>query len=139
MSSTTVSNPYSFNIKNNTSFTSSTITPILPDKDTILVTLRNAESRTILVPSGCKVVLLTIDSGPDSENMGAYVRVRNLDTNKNWYENDGGPDGFSDITYVGVTPGKSYKIRLMGRGDDPRCTIYYSASINNKTPNVTDY
>lgn len=137
--STTVSNPYSFNIKNNTSFTSSTITPILPDKDTILVTLRNIESRTILVPQGCKVVLLVIDSGPDDEGRGVYARVRNLDTNKYWYEGDGLPDGFSDITYVGVTPGKSYTLRLVGRGDDPRCTIYYSASINNKTPDVTDY
>ena len=137
--STQVSNPYSFNIVNNTSFTSQTIAPILPDSDTLLATLTRQGTRTIFVPSGCKVVLLRINSGPDGEGMGSYVRVRNLDTNKYWYENDGGPDGFSDTTYVGVTPGKSYRIRLMGRGDDPRGTIYYSASINNKTPNVTDY
>lgn len=139
MSSITVSNPYSFNIVNNTSFTSQTVAPILPDSDTLLATLTRPGPRTILVPQGCKVVLLEIDSGPNDEGMGVYVGVRNLDNNKNWYYNAGDPDGLSDTTYVGVTPGKSYTLRLVGRGDDPRGTIYYSASINNQTPTVTDY
>ena len=139
MSSTTVSNPYSFNIVNDTRFTSQTIAPILPDSDTILATLTRRETRTILVPSGWEVVLLRINSGPDSENMGTIVIVYNLDNNKNWYYGAGGLDGVFGSAYVGVTPGKSYTIKLTGRGDDPRGTIYYSASINNKTPNVTDY
>lgn len=137
--STQVSNPYSFNIVNNTSFTSSTIAPILPDSDTLLATLTRQGTRTIFVPSGCKVVLLRINSGQDSENMGTVVKVYNLDNNKSWYYNAGGPDGFLDSAYVGVTPGKSYTIKLNGRGDDPRGTMYYSASINNQTPTVTDY
>lgn len=137
--STQVSNPYSFNIKNNTGFTSSTIVPILPDGDTLLATLTRQGTRTIFVQSGCKVVLLKINSGPDGENRGTVVRVYNLDNNKNWYYNAGDPDGFFGSAYVGVTPGKSYTIKLTGRGDDPRGTIYYSASINNQTPGVTDY
>ena len=137
--STTVSNPYSFNIKNNTSFTSSTITPILPDKDTCLAVLERSKITAIFVPSSCKVVLLRINSGPDSENMGTTVKIDNLDNDKNWYYKMGNPDGFFDEKYVGVTPGKSYHIRLLGIGDSPSGAIYYSASINNKTPDVTDY
>lgn len=137
--SSTVSNPYSFNISKNTSFTCSTISPILPDKDTLLAVLTRSKTITIFVPSSCKVVLLNIYSGPDSESRGTYVKVYNLDNNKNWYNNAGDPDGFFDTTHVGVTPGKSYRIRLVGRGDDPRGYVYYSVSINNKTPDVTDY
>ena len=137
--STQVSNPYSFNIKNNTSFTSQTIAPILPDSDTLLATLTRQGTRTIFVPSGCKVVLLRINSGPDSENMGTTVKVYNLGNNKNWYYNVGDPNGFFGSAYVGVTPGKSYTIKLIGRGDNPSGTIYYSAAINNQTPTVADY
>lgn len=137
--SSTVSNPYSFNIQNNTSFTSLAIAPILPDSDTLLATLTRQGTRTIFVPSGCKVVLLRINSGPDSENMGTAVKVYNLDNNKNWYYKAGDPNGFFDSAYVGVTPGKSYTIKLIGRGDEPTCEISYSKNINNKTPNITDY
>lgn len=42
--------------------------------------------------------------------------------------------------YIGVTPGKSYSIRVE-QGDEPFtvCTIYYSKNINSKMPTITDY
>ena len=49
----------------------------------------------------------------------------------------------SDIWYVGVTPNKSYTLKLSTDSEtgteSGSVTISYSQSINNQTPKVTDY
>lgn len=135
--STQVSNPYSFNIVNNTSFTSQTIAPILPDSDTLLATIIE-ETKEIIIPAGCKVVEAYCYT-PASGAENAEVTVYNTISNKLWCHIVGDFYGASDIMYVGVTPGKTYKLSVHGRGDEPTCEISYSKNINNKTPNITDY
>lgn len=135
--STTVSNPYSFNIKNNTGFTSQTLVPDLPDSDTLLETIIE-ETRTITIPLGCKVVRLdgyTRASGAEN----AEVIVYSVISAKIWCHIEGDFYGASDTVYVGVTPGNQYKLQVYGRGDEVTCEISYSKDINNKTPDVTDY
>ena len=48
-----------------------------------------------------------------------------------------------DIWYVGVTPNKSYTLKLSTDSEtgaeSGSVTISYSQSINNQTPKVTDY
>lgn len=135
--STTVSNPYSFNIKNNTSFTSSTITPILPDNDTLLETIIE-ETKVITIPLGCKVIeLYGYTSASGATN--AEVIVYSVISAKLWCHIEGDFYGASDIVYVGVTPGNQYKLHVYGSGDEVTCEIYYSKDINNQTPTVTDY
>ena len=49
----------------------------------------------------------------------------------------------SDIWYVGVTPNKSYTLKLSTSSEtgteSGSVVISYSQSINNQTPKVTDY
>lgn len=49
----------------------------------------------------------------------------------------------TDIWYVGVTPNKSYTLKLSTDSEtgaeSGSVTISYSQSINNQTPKVTDY
>lgn len=137
MSSITVSNPYSFNISKNTSFTSPAIAPSLPDKDTLLITIED-EIKTITIPAGCKVVeayCYTMASGADNAEVIVYDTINN----KLWCHIVGDFYGATDIAYVGVTPNKTYTLSVRGRGDNPTCEISYSKNINNKTPTVTDY
>ena len=55
--STTVSNPYSFNIVNNTSFTAPSIAPNLPSGDTPLVWYKYDNScYYTIIPPGVKVL-----------------------------------------------------------------------------------
>lgn len=135
--STTVSNPYSFNIKNNTGFTSPTIVSVLPDSDTLLETIIE-EIKTITIPLGCKVVRLD-GYTPASGDGPAEVIVYDITNAKLWCHIEGDFYGASDTVYVGVTPGKTYKLHVHGRGEEVTCEIYYSKDINNKTPDVTDY
>lgn len=136
--STTVSNPYSFNIVNNTGFTSPTITA-LPDKTTLLETLMD-ETKTITIPLGCKVVELLCTATGEGFGNDAEITVQNVYNNKYWCDIIGDIYDVSGIICVGVTPGKTYKLRVFGIDSvDATCKIYYSKNINNKTPTVTDY
>ena len=134
--STTVSNPYSFNIKNNTSFTSSTIAPDLPSNDVNLVEIQVTSSpvtKSFIIPFGCKVIKVTYACGPmEDPNFPSNIVIKS--TQKTWLSKFNARGTF----YVGVTPNKTYTVQVMGRGY-PACTIYYSASINNQTPTITDY
>lgn len=137
--STTVSNPYSFNIKNNTGFTSSDIAPILPDKETLLETIYE-ETKTITIPSGCKVVELWCTAESDGFGNNAEIFVENVYNNKYWCDMVGDAYCVSDVVYVGVTPGKTYKLSVYSiNAIDTSCRISYSKNINNKTPDITDY
>ena len=137
--STTVSNPYSFNIVNNTSFTSSATAPILPDKSTLLETIYE-ETKMITIPLGCKVVELLCTATGEGFGNDVEMTVENVYNNKYWCDIIGDMYGVSEVICVGVTPGKTYKLCVFGIDSvDATCKIYYSKSINNKTPTVTDY
>ena len=48
----------------------------------------------------------------------------------------------SDAKYIGVTPGKSYTLKLdtvVNKNVEGAATVYYSAEINTHTPDVEDY
>ena len=69
--STTVSNPYSFNIKNNTGFTSSSIAASLPSNPTALVWYEyNDDYKYTIIPPGVKVI-----KGYISPNKIIYIGV----------------------------------------------------------------
>ena len=116
---TTVSNPYKFNINNNTGF-GATINAILPDKETILYetdSLYVTEFINITIPSGvnvlkvyCYAEIVESDSGVFSYAfVASYINDK---YNKTWAVADVEMNNTQDITkYVGVTPGKTYIIK----------------------------
>lgn len=96
---------------------------------------------TITVPAGVKVLKVEGDVYHEHESEVA-LDVYSVNGKKYWlslwdYENA------HDIWYVGVTPNKSYTLKLStdsGTGTESgSVTISYSQSINNQTPKVTDY
>lgn len=96
---------------------------------------------TITVPAGVKV--LKVDGGLYHEHEGEVaLYVYSVNSKKYWLSiyNYGGA---SDIWYVGVTPNKSYTLKLSAGSETGTETgsviISYSQSINNQTPKVTDY
>lgn len=122
---------------------------IVPTKETFLIN-KNIEANdslyeevSITIPDG--VTVLYISSHVESsEGYDDYVTVEilNLSNQKEWYYRS---DSFSfyDQWYVGVTPNKTYKLSLYAGAEynlgGGYLNISYSQSINQKTPNVTDY
>ena len=96
---------------------------------------------TITVPAGVKV--LKVSGGVYHEHEGAVaLDVYSVNSKKYWlsvynYESA------IDIWYVGVTPNKSYTLKLSSNSETGTesggVDISYSQSINNQTPKVTDY
>lgn len=163
--SSIVSNPYSFNISKNTGF-GSLIQVILPNDNQSLFsdsndTIGGAQSAYIeknidlKIPNGVNVIYIeayaeaTSDS-PESHNDGT-ISITNIKNNKKWaFESDSVL--LDDLAlyvrdYIGVTPGKIYKLKIsiwaMAELDPCRSNvslnIYYSALINQKTPDILDY
>lgn len=96
---------------------------------------------TITVPAGVKVLKVSGDVYHEHEGEVA-LDVYSVNSKKYWlsvynYEYA------SDIWYVGVTPNKSYTLKLSTDSEtgteSGSVTISYSQSINNQTPKVTDY
>lgn len=96
---------------------------------------------TITVPAGVKVLKVEGDVSHEHEG-GVALDVYSVNGKKYWlslwdYESA------HDIWYVGVTPNKSYTLKLSTDSEtgteSGSVTISYSQSINNQTPNVTDY
>lgn len=144
--STTVSNPYSFNIVNNTSFTAPSIAPNLPSGDTPLVWYKyNNSCYYTIIPPGVKVLkgydspktiyigvtpgktyicscLVTVtfdDDGREDSGKGIY----NINSKVYWYYDS--PVNFGEHEH-------SYQFL-------PTNQIVYSASINNHAIDVADY
>lgn len=96
---------------------------------------------TITVPAGVKV--LKVEGDVYYEPAGEVaLDVYSVNGKKYWlslwnYESAYG------IWYVGVTPNKSYTLKLSTSSETGTeagsVTISYSQSINNQTPKVTDY
>lgn len=122
---------------------------IVPTEETFLIN-KNFEAPDILyeevsitIPDG--VTVLCISSHAESSE--GYddlvtVEIKNLSNQKEWrYRAE--YFSFYDQWYVGVTPNKTYKLWLYVDAefnlDEGYLKISYSQSINQKTPNVTDY
>lgn len=149
--STTVSNPYSFNIVNNTSFSSPTIQSNLPQTDTLLVDISNTYNNNyqLTIPSGVNVIYCSgiVHASVDREGeCEAALIIKNNTNNKYWnndIENGGSRDNVSASyqRYIGF-PGKIYKLKVHCSVDNignAYLSISYSSKINTHAVDVEDY
>ena len=114
--STTVSNPYSFNIVNNTSFTSPTIQSNLPQTNTLLADISYTYNNNyhLTIPSGVNVIYCSGYTEASVDMYGeckAALIIKNNTNNKYWnndIENGGGRDNVSASyqRYIRVAPVK---------------------------------
>lgn len=131
-------------------------TPPLPDTDTILFQRNFLEENSgvvdITIPAGCNVLEITLtvtaDAGDGNDSEGeSNADIVNWSNNKVWNELTVIVPQFeyateTRIQYVGVTASKTYKVHVRGNvyaSGYAHVVMKYSQSINNKTPNVTDY
>ena len=134
-------NPMSLVVTGNVTV-GATLEASVPTTETrLLSTIDVNTTVTITVPAGVKV--LKVSGGVYHEQEGEVaLDVYSVNSKKYWlsvynYEYA------SDIWYVGVTPNKSYTLKLSTDSEtgteSGSVTISYSQSINNQTPKVTDY
>ena len=134
-------NPMSLVVTGNV-IVGATLEASVPTTETILLSTMDVNTTvTIRVPAGVKVLKVEGDVYHEHEGEVA-LDVYSVNSKKYWlsvynYEYA------SDIWYVGVTPNKSYTLKLSTDSEtgteSGSVTISYSQSINNQTPKVTDY
>lgn len=134
-------NPMSLVVTGNVTV-GATLEANVPTTETrLLSTMDVNRTVTITVPAGVKVLKVEGDVYHEHEGEVA-LDVYSVNGKKYWlsvynYEYA------SDIWYVGVTPNKSYTLKLSTDSETDTesgsVTISYSQSINNQTPKVTDY
>lgn len=134
-------NPMSLVVTGNVTV-GATLEASVPTTETrLLSTVDVYTTVTITVPAGVKVLKVEGDVSHEHEG-GVALDVYSVNGKKYWlslwdYENA------HDIWYVGVTPNKSYTLKLSTSSESGTesgsVTISYSQSINNQTPRVTDY
>lgn len=134
-------NPMSLVVTGNVTV-GATLEASVPTTETRLLSTMDVNTTvTITVPAGVKVLKVEGDVYHEHEGEVA-LDVYSVNSKKYWlsvynYEHA------SDIWYVGVTPNKSYTLKLSTDSETDTeagsVTISYSQSINNQTPKVTDY
>lgn len=134
-------NPMSLVVTGNVTV-GATLEASVPTTETKLLSTMDVNTTvTITVPAGVKVLKVSGDVYHEHEGEVA-LDVYSVNSKKYWlsvynYEYA------SDIWYVGVTPNKSYTLKLSTDSETGTefgsVTISYSQSINNQTPKVTDY
>lgn len=134
-------NPMSLVVTGNVTV-GATLEASVPTTETrLLSTIDVNTTVTITVPAGVKVLKVEGDVYHEHEGEVA-LDVYSVNSKKYWlsvynYEYA------SDIWYVGVTPNKSYTLKLSTSSESGTesggVVISYSQSINNQTPKVTDY
>lgn len=134
-------NPMSLVVTGNVTV-GATLEASVPTTETrLLSTVDVYTTVTITVPAGVKVLKVEGDVYHEHEGEVA-LDVYSVNSKKYWlsvynYEYA------SDIWYVGVTPNKSYTLKLSTSSEtgteSGSVVISYSQSINNQTPKVTDY
>lgn len=134
-------NPMSLVVTGNVTV-GATLEASVPTTETRLLSTMDVNTTvTITVPAGVKVLKVEGDVYHEHEGEVA-LDVYSVNGKKYWlsvynYEYA------SDIWYVGVTPNKSYTLKLSTDSESDTesgsVTISYSQSINNQTPKVTDY
>lgn len=119
-----------------------TLEASVPTTETRLLSTMNVNTTvTITVPAGVKV--LKVDGDVYHEHEGEVaLDVYSVNGKKYWLSLWDYEYAY-DIWYVGVTPNKTYKLKLSTDSETDSeagsVTISYSQSINNQTPKVTDY
>lgn len=134
-------NPMSLVVTGNVTV-GATLEASVPTTETRLLSIIDANTTvTITVPAGVKVLKVEGDVCHEHEGVVA-LDVYSVNSKKYWlsvYNHECA----SDIWYVGVTPNKSYTLKLSTDSEtgteSGSVTISYSQSINNQTPKVTDY
>lgn len=134
-------NPMSLVVTGNVTV-GATLEANVPTTETSLLSTMDVNTTvTITVPAGVRVLKVAGDVYHEHEGEVA-LDVYSVNSKKYWlsvynYEYA------SDIWYVGVTPNKSYTLKLSTDSEtgteSGSVTISYSQSINNQTPKVTDY
>lgn len=138
--SSKVSNPYSFSIKSNTSF-SGDIQAALPATETLLARTTYSGLLQINIPNGVNVLKVIFDDTSDFfEEDPPYGDLYNNSNKKYWSTLQGsGADSTAwEILYVGVTPNKSYTLNV-NFGHSGGLELRYSSKINTHTVDVADY
>lgn len=134
-------NPMSLVVTGNVTV-GATLEASVPTTETRLLSTMDVNTTvTITVPAGVKVLKVEGDVYNEHEGEVA-LDVYSVNSKKYWlsvYNHECA----SDIWYVGVTPNKSYTLKLSTDSEtgteSGSVTISYSQSINNQTPKVTDY
>lgn len=134
-------NPMSLVVTGNVTV-GATLEASVPTTETILLSTMDVNTTvTITVPAGVKVLKVEGDVSHEHEGEVA-LDVYSVNGKKYWLSLWDYGDAY-DIWYVGVTPNKSYTLKLSTDSEtgteSGSVTISYSQSINNQTPKVTDY
>lgn len=160
---TKVTNPYTFSIQGNKSFSGVCI-EALPSTETYLYEKHISDDETpdyiyenikISIPPNCRVlkvaakVYLNVDP---NDNGYAYSTITNTGNNINWVDiqdQSSGSDyaSIDIVKYIGVTPNKTYALSLdlYANADfeivyqDIFCKISYSSDINSHSVDIKDY
>lgn len=135
-------NPMSLVVTGNVTV-GATLEASVPTTETRLLSTMDVNTTvTITVPAGVKVLKVEGDVYHEYHEHEVALDVYSVNGKKYWlsvynYEYA------SDIWYVGVTPNKSYTLKLSTDSETGTefgsVVISYSQSINNQTPKVTDY
>lgn len=134
-------NPMSLVVTGNVTV-GATLEASVPTTETSLLNTEDVNRTvTITVPAGVKVLKVEGDVYHEHEGEVA-LDVYSVNGKKYWLSLWGYEYAY-DIWYVGVTPNKSYTLKLSTDSETDTesgsVTISYSQSINNQTPKVTDY
>lgn len=134
-------NPMSLVVTGNVTV-GATLEASVPTTETrLLSTIDVNTTVTITVPAGVKVLKVKGDVYHEHESKVA-LDVYSVNGKKYWLSLWGYESAY-DIWYVGVTPNKSYTLKLSTWSEtgteSGSVVISYSQSINNQTPKVTDY
>jgi hypothetical protein len=134
-------NPMSLVVTGNVTV-GATLEASVPTTETRLLNTEDVNRTvTITVPAGVRVLKVAGDVYHEGEGEVA-LDVYSVNSKKYWLSLYDYEDA-SDIWYVGVTPNKSYTLKLSTSSETGTesggVTISYSQSINNQTPKVTDY
>ena len=134
-------NPMSLVVTGNVTV-GATLEASVPTTETRLLSTMDVNTTvTITVPAGVKVLKVEGDVYHEHEGEVA-LDVYSVNGKKYWLSLWGYENAYN-IWYVGVTPNKSYTLKLATDSETGTelgsVTISYSQSINNQTPKVTDY
>lgn len=134
-------NPMSLVVTGNVTV-GATLEASVPTTETSLLSIMDANTTvTITVPAGVRVLKVTGDVYHEHEGEVA-LDVYSVNSKKYWLSVYGYESAI-DTWYVGVTPNKSYTLKLVTSSEtgaeSGSVDISYSQSINNQTPKVTDY
>lgn len=115
--------------------------PELPDKDKLLLEDFGPGTVTIKIPEECNVVKVFFDCYHEHQGF-VQIDAHSVKTGVWWLDVYGYEEVVGNI-YIGVTSGAEYTLSVTTSSETGTergsIYIYYSKSINTKTPNKTDY